>query len=91
MKQEELLRLCQRARLTLQPVECSVLAQEMDEILTFVQAVCATEAPAQIHCRPNEQTAHLREDVPAPCSGREEVLRNCEESHEGFFQLSGKR
>lgn len=90
MRQEEIQRLCQLAKLTLETEEQQELGQEMDEIIVFARAVCETASGL-----PEETTqegqAPLREDQVEKFQAAQELLRNTEESKEGFFFLSGKR
>lgn len=90
MRQEEMERLFQLAKLTLEPEEQRELRREMDEIITFARAVCETALEPQEEIAPEEQ-APLREDQVHRFQNTRELLNNTEESKEGFFFLSGKR
>lgn len=90
MRQDEIQRLCQLAKLTLETEEQQELGQEMDEIIAFAHAVCETASGL-----PEETTlegqAPLREDQVERFQDPQGLLRNTEGKKEGFFFLSGKR
>lgn len=91
MQQKELNRLCELARLYLQPSEQEGFLQEMEEIIAFAQAVCRSIGGNEGDQSEEEMAVNMREDIPGPCSNREEILRNTQQSKDGFFVLSRKR
>ena len=90
MRQDEIQRLCQLAKLTLETEEQQELGQEMAVIIAFAHAVCETASGL-----PEETTlegqAPLREDQVERFQDPQGLLRNTEGKKEGFFFLSGKR
>lgn len=90
MRQEEIQQLCQLAKLTLEPEQQRELGQEMDEVIAFAHAVCETAAGVPEETALEAQ-AHLREDQVERFRDTQELLRNTEQTKEGFFFLSGRR
>lgn len=91
MKQEEMERLCQLAKLSLEPEEKQELTQEMDEIIAFAHAVCEIASSMEETDISIEMTAPLREDQMKQFHDPQALLYNTEQSKDGFFFLQGKR
>ena len=91
MKQEETERLCQLAKLSLEPEEKQELTQEMDEIIAFAHAVCEIASSMEETDISIEMTAPLREDQMKQFHAPQALLYNTEQSKDGFFFLQGKR
>jgi aspartyl-tRNA(Asn)/glutamyl-tRNA(Gln) amidotransferase subunit C len=79
------------ANLKLADAEITRLAKDMDEILTYMDALSeldtsAVEPMAQV-LYPSEETATLREDQPVPPLGTELALANAPLAGSGYYKV----
>lgn len=76
------------ARLQLPEAEREALREKFQRMLDFVdrlQAVDTTGVEPLVYM--NEEVNHLREDLPAPAPGRDEMLANAPEAEGPYFSV----
>ncbi len=82
---EDILQIALLAKLSISDAELDKLTEDMNEIISFANTICAASAEASDFDHINDLSNVFREDVVEPSFAREDILRNAESQEDGYF------
>lgn len=82
---QDILKIADLAGLEVGPQELDGLTEELNRMIRFADAVTTASAGEAPFDGLGGLENVFREDVPRPCSSREEILRNAGSAEDGFF------
>jgi aspartyl/glutamyl-tRNA(Asn/Gln) amidotransferase C subunit len=88
---QDILKIAELAKLYVGPEELDGLTDELNKMIRFADEVATASAGETSFNTVNGLENVFREDVPRPCSGREEILKNAGSTEDGFFLVRRRR